>query len=613
MSPSADDLRALLAERADGAPAGAPFDASTGARLAGVRARIRQRRRARGAAAALAVALVAGSATVVTANLQRHPPAPAAPPGFPARDLGGRPLSTVLTLASPAAEATAPQTATTTLQKGTALHLAARCDGSSQVTVVVLVNGAGVGRLGCGAAPGDVYLEPGAAKDRTGLDTELPVTVGMYLTVTPRAGALPVPDGIEPLAPATAELAVYSAAPALPVPVPPDESPAASGYVLLNAAAWPVTEDFGRRTFPVVHGGAVAVTEGCSAGPGGPRFAIIVGAGDHDLYPAECAASGRVSGGALWDTGKARAFLGVDAGRPSSVSLTLRVLPPSGDWSSGAPLLARTLPGGTAAVAAYGVPYLPDALRSPTLLAPPEVDARGRPLVLSLFARPEVISKAIVRVTGPDVVIEVTCGASAGAGTKAHVEIGQRTDVSDCAERGAAHRVPAPDDPALGETGISLVLDGDALRPGDGDTGAVLAVYGPVVALQTLQGVGNDDDVLDVAGALPRAAGGKGATEPLTTTLTARGGQRTGVPFEVRRAVHFTVTCTGTSENVRIVLLVDGKARVGDLRGPPEACRPRTGFVYTPSDVGPGRHDVELRVTGPEAAAVTLGIYGAVV
>jgi hypothetical protein len=355
MTPTTDDLRALLERRADAAP-GALADPAVGPRLAGVRDRIRRRRRARAAAAGLTLAVLAGGVTAggLAGRRATQTSAPL-PAGGPRVDAANRPLlATLRTKGDGAHEADAR------LDAGWSdLHFVLSCTGSRDVTADVLAN-----------PPRDLVVTQAQARS-WGLRPDQPGTVGLHLTRTPTSARPLAVDEDVALPDAHAVLDVYSrgTVPAVPeVPaVATHPSTPPGPRVLLGTVTLPVTKDFATRSITVVTGGPVVeVGMACSTAAGAPPFALEVSI-NGVFASREC-------GGEAWgDSGvdsAASGDVGAGGGRP--VTVTLRLTPFNKGFQRGkGPVLAREIPGALVGVTVRGTPYLPP-LPEPAA-RPPEI------------------------------------------------------------------------------------------------------------------------------------------------------------------------------------------------------------------------------------------------
>ena len=587
MSPTSDDLRALLTERADGGPVTEPFDASTAARLAGVRARIRQRRRARAAASALAVVLVAGSATAVTARLRQQIPDPQPAHGvqLPARDLQGRPLA-----AQVQAQARAPGT-TRFVAGWPDLHLALRCSGPSSTTAVTMLDGRAVAHTTCGGPGGDVTIDAEQARG-WGLTNETISTVSVLLVRTPpRGGLLQLSDHTSDAA-AEATVGVYTT-----------HRVETGGYlpgmgkeVVLGGTSLPVTAGLGPRSLVVVPGsGSVHIERYCRYTPDRAYTLVVTVDGRRSTFPC----GGSVAGDATESIPTP-----TRSGRP--VRVTMEVTSQS-DAGPGTPRLGETLPGAVVGVSVTGQPYLPDALQRTSLLSPPEVDAQGRPLVLSLIAGRGRGATATVRTAAGEGLAWQTWCTTAG-GAVPELSVGPDRPTPGCGGEGSTPEVSQGTSGADGQVDVRL-----GLSKAGPEAGAVLALYGRGTVLRVVQQAAGATDPAALVTTTPPAPPLDGNSlldrkEVLTAWLVVRGGQLLSVGTGPSSQYSFTVACTGTGDPVTAVVFVDGPATAGD-----QGVRLRCGSALRDAaDNGEDRvspRRVELSVLGPESALVTVGVY----
>ncbi len=592
MSPTSDDLRALLAERADSGPVTAPFDASTGARLAGVRARIRQRRRARAAASALAVVLVAGSATAVTARLRHEvrEPEPAQGLQLPARDLQGRPLAT---------QVHAQRLATNTAHLAVGwpdLHLALRCTGSGSATAVALLAGRAVAHIRCDGPGGDVTVTSKQARS-WGLPVDRGTTVSVMLVRTPSArNQLRLTDGITDDG-TRATVGVYTTG-----RVESGDAFKGQGDPQLGGLSLPVTAGLGTRTLTVVSGGGpISVGSSCGYAAGQSFGLVVTAQGRRDVL--RCAGSSA-------DTQVRVVVVRPRAGEVVTIAVQVTALlqgepGPDVDLDS----LGQDLPGASVQVSVTGRAYLPDDVQRSSLLSPPEVDAQGRPLLLSLVAARGRSGYATVRTeTAEGLAWQLWCTTDGGA--LAELSLGADRLAPGC--RGEGPEVSQGTSGADGQIDVRL-----RLADAGPEAGAVLALYGRGTVLRVVQQAAGAAGVTDPAALVtttppaPPVDDGvtvDGRRSVLTAVLVVRGGQLLSVGSGAGPRYGFTMACTGTKETVMARVFVDGAVAAGDQgRSRPCEGTVRGGVTTTEDSTGPRR--VELGVLGPESAMVTVGVY----
>jgi hypothetical protein len=278
------------------------------------------------------------------------------------------------------------------------------------------------------------------------------------------------------------------------------------------------------------------------------------------------------------------------------------------DAGPGTPRLGETLPGAVVGVSVTGQPYLPDALQRTSLLSPPEVDAQGRPLVLSLIAARGRGATATVRTAAGEGLAWQTWCTTAG-GAVPELSVGTDRPTPGCGGEGSTPEVSQGTSGTDGQIDVRL-----GLSKAGPEAGAVLALYGRGTVLRVVQQAAGATSPAALVTTTPPAPpvddgvtldGRKGV---LTAVLVARGGQLISVGTGAGARYGFTMACTGTKETVMARVFVDGAVAAGDQgRSRPCEGTVRGGVTTTEDSTGPRR--VELGVLGPESAMVTVGVY----
>jgi hypothetical protein len=604
MSPTADDLRALLEQRAEAAPPDLVRDGASVPRLAGVRQRIRRRRRARAGAAALSLALLAGSAAVATAQL--HDRDRAVQPAFPLVDDAHRPLAAKLS-----GEGAGVHWQNAHLDKGWAdLHLAARCTGGDAVSAVVLVDGRVVAQKACAGGTADVTVTRDQATS-WGLapDTSI-ATVGLHLVRTPEAGAAAVTDAWAILPPAHGELAVYTKGRRLPLPeYTSDGAPAQGGVgrdTHLASASLPISKDFGTQSVTVVTSSPyLASGLRCTVPDSAPSLGVLATLGGK-LLGAACIgdhANAYMGFGPDLDP-QAWEALGLLPGRPITVDFrVVRVTQDQLERGSPTDLLRlpdlrQDVPGASVALDLEGLPYVPGTPATPGQLDPPAAkDSEGRPLAVNLVAQPGRPASVTVRLRSGRLDLAPSCAGS--------VQIAATSDAGwglpPQACQGSIGRVSPHEPPGRVRT--------IRLSAGDGDPTAgvaQLALYGDVEVLAVVQpavaSLGNG-----ALPALPSSPGpevgidGDDAT-PRTAEITVAGGHSAELAVVSEAGWGYQTACTSARTTGTGTLSLDGAARALD-------CTPR-GEVRAPGLDAARRLTVAVR---PGTGYVKLALHGATV
>jgi hypothetical protein len=142
---------------------------------------------------------------------------------------------------------------------------------------------------------------------------------------------------------------------------------------------------------------------------------------------------------------------------------------------------------------------------------------------------------------------------------------------------------------------------------------AIMALYGSATVLKTIQAppAGAGIPVVTVPPSAPLDSGSTvaGVKPPLTATASARGGQGLLLRLRTDKVYGITLDCHGGSGRVSVLVLIDGTEPDKRLAPPGRCDELSTG--YTANTEAPQARTVEVRVTGPDSAVVTVGLYGA--
>jgi hypothetical protein len=598
MSPTADDLRALLEQRAEAAPPDLVGDGASVPRLAGVRERIRRRRQARATAAALSLALLAGSAAVATAQLRDRDRA--VQPAFPLVDDAHRPLAAKLT-----GEGAGVHWQTAHLDKGWAdLHLRAGCTGGDAVSAVVLLDGRVVAQKACGGGTADVTVTRDQATS-WGLapDTSI-ATVGLHLVRTPAAGAAPVTDAWAILPPAHGELGVYTSGRRLPLPEYTSDgggtNPGGGQDTHLASASLPIRKDFGTQSVTVVTSSPYLVNGlHCTVPDGAPPLGVVVTIGGK-LLGAACIGDHANAYFGLGPDVDPQAWqaLGLRPGRPITVDVRV-VSVTQNDLGSDLlrlPDLRRDVPGASVAFDLEGLPYVPGTPETPGRLEPPAAtDAQGRPLAVDLVAQPGRPAAVTVRLRSGKLNLAPSCAGSVRYAATS--DAGWGLPSQPCTDVAGS---VSPDEPPGRVRTIRL-------SAGDGDPTAgvaQLALYGDVEVIAVAQpAVATLGD--GSLPALPSSPGpqvgvdGDDAT-PRTAEITVEAGHSVELAVVSETGWGYQTACPSTRLTGTVTL--DGSARALD-------CTPR-GEVRAPGVDGARRLVATVR---PGSGYVKLALHGATV
>jgi hypothetical protein len=368
--------------------------------------------------------------------------------------------------------------------------------------------------------------------------------------------------------------------------------------VVLGGTSLPVTASLGTRSLVVVPGrGPVYVGWYCKYTPDRAYTLVVTVDGRRSTFPCRGSGAGDATESVLTPT---------RSGRPVKVTMEVTGHPDAGP---DAPRLGETLPGAVVGVSVTGLPYLPDTLQRSSLLSPPEVDAQGRPLLLSLVAARGRGGYATVRTeTAEGLAWQLWCTTDGGA--LAELSLGADRLAPGC--RGEGPEVSQGTSGADGQIDVRL-----RLADAGPEAGAVLALYGRGTVLRVVQQAAGAAGVTDPAALVtttppaPPVDDGvtvDGRRSVLTAVLVVRGGQLLSVGSGAGARYGFTMACTGTKETVMARVFVDGAVAAGDQgRSRPCEGTVRGGVTTTEDSTGPRR--VELGVLGPESAMVTVGVY----
>ncbi|MBI4939599.1 MAG: hypothetical protein HY830_02485 [Actinobacteria bacterium] len=239
MSPTTDDLRRLLDERASTPRPDDldPLRAATGPRLAGVHERVRRARRRRAAgvavtaAAALAVTVLGVPAVLRdTTTTDRTLPAATTVPGTldadglpPTSDPWGRPLRAATTVdAAGPREQSVRVLPTATGDAG--FSVLVHCIGGAGAHVAWIVGGLVAGTVPCGAGRGATFSTRTVAQWRAfGVTSDQAIVVRLRVVSAPVVTGAAAATATGPVAPSYALVAVYADDPAT---TPPGTDPA---------------------------------------------------------------------------------------------------------------------------------------------------------------------------------------------------------------------------------------------------------------------------------------------------------------------------------------------------------------------------------------------------